>query len=145
MKLKRLVLAITSINVLLLVGILIDPENVFASQLFRLYGKLCHQGGEIQVLDKTLKLPLCYRCLGIHICAFLGGWIYTLHTSRKTLHLSLLFLCVCTLPMIIDGVFEISRHFDYKIMSFVTGSMFGFACIVCILQGLESKSTRLKP
>ena len=94
-RLGDLVLAITTVNVVLLTYVLIDQRSDLALYLFNMYGRICHQGDGIRVFEIPVKLPLCYRCMGVHVFLFLGGWTYALFISRKTFKVSFLFLHVC--------------------------------------------------
>jgi uncharacterized membrane protein len=134
-----LVLAVTTTNVVLLTYVLIDQGGRIAQCLYELYGKICHQGDAIWMFGTLLKLPLCYRCMGIHTFLFLGGWTYALILSRMNIKVSLLFLLLCASPMVVDALFGISVHLQSEIVRFVSGALFGFACIVCILQGLRPR------
>ncbi|MBN2213690.1 MAG: DUF2085 domain-containing protein [Bacteroidales bacterium] len=105
--------------------------------MHRFYGYLCHQGENLNLFNHNIVLPLCFRCLGIHIFLFTGGWIYEFFIYKTKHRISAWFLVVGTLPMIIDGIFNISKSVNCDFLAFISGSLFGFTCSIIILQGIS--------
>lgn len=136
--LTYVILFLVTINILLILYTIFSPINGFSKFINNRYSYICHQDEECILFSKTVSLPLCYRCLGMHTFFFIGAWLYVLYFFRKRKKFSFIFLIAFTVPIIIDGLFKISRHLNNHYLSFLTGALFGFACIVCIFQGLKS-------
>lgn len=140
--LGHVVLAMTTANVLLLLYLLVDHRGELACSLFRSYGAICHQGDWIHIFGTPVELPLCYRCTGIHVSLFLGGWLYTLLIARRYQKVSIRHFLLLVSPMVADALFGISTQMQSGVLAFLTGSLFGLGCIICILQGLRVRWRR---
>jgi len=125
-----------SANALLIAASILFQNTSLAVYLNKYYGFLCHQGENLILFHRTIKLPLCYRCMGIHSFLFIGAWVYELFMFRKKYKVSFWFLLIGTLPIVLDGFFGISKLIHSDFLSFASGSLFGFTCSVIILQGI---------
>jgi uncharacterized membrane protein len=139
LRLGHVVLALTTANALLLLYLLVDHRGELAGSLFRSYGGICHQGDWIHLFGTPVALPLCYRCMGIHLFLFLGGWLYVLAIAGRNRKVSFRLFLLLVSPMVVDALFGISTQMQSGILAFLTGSLFGLGCIISILQGLRAR------
>lgn len=136
---RFLIILLFSLNFSLITISILFQKTKFSYFLFQNYALICHQGNRLILWGKVINLPLCFRCIGIYSFLFFGCWIYILFVSKKGIKITFLFLSICTLPIILDGFLGISKLYDIKFLPFLTGSLFGFACSLCILQGIRKK------
>jgi len=104
--LVNILLILISVNMFLILFVSFIPGNDISGFFFKGYGHVCHQGEQGILFGKIVPLPLCYRCLGMHVFFFVGAWIYILYFFRKGKKFSFLFLILFSLPIVIDGLFK---------------------------------------
>lgn len=114
----------------------LGSDNLFAYHLIKFfYSPVCHQNIEKSFFCNHLQLMVCARCTGIYfgalITAFLNLLPVTVSISKRLLFYS-------AIPMIIDVIFINIGVYQYnKVISFITGNIFGASVFIFIFELLK--------
>ncbi|MBN2533074.1 MAG: DUF2085 domain-containing protein [Spirochaetales bacterium] len=142
--LTGLKLSIYSILILFNVAglfLLFFPEVVPIRYFGVIFKTVCHQGDVLVFMHHTFRLPLCYRCSGLYFFLLIGAFsakrLQKIMKGRRVY----LVLFAGVLPMILDGFLKFSAQSNLKLISFLTGSIFGFTCGAIIMYGINNLIT----
>ena len=101
------------------------------------YSNVCHQNAEKSFFCRNAPLLVCARCLGIYLGALFSASILILWNHPYILKTR--FLILFSIPMLLDVTLLTLNIYNYnKILSSITGFLFGSAVFVYILGGIEN-------
>lgn len=102
-----------------------------------IYSNVCHQNIQKSFSCDNNYFFVCARCTGIYLGAFVASLIISIFNINKILNTKYLYLL--SVPMILDVTLLIFKVYDYnKMISSITGFLFGSAVFIYILNGIEN-------
>lgn len=102
-----------------------------------IYSNVCHQNIQKSFSCDNNYFFVCARCTGIYFGAFMALLTILIFKVNKLLKTKYLYFF--SVPMILDVAFQFFNVYDYnKIVSSITGFLFGSAVFIYILNGIEN-------
>jgi uncharacterized membrane protein len=104
---------------------------------------ICHQIGYKSFIINNLQFLVCARCTGIYSGAFTASTISLI--LENIFPKSIKYLALASLPLLLDVIFTTLEIYPYyKVLSFSTGIVFGYAVFYYILTGFEKLFAEIK-
>ena len=109
----------------------------------KIFAPVCHQQLYKTIIIEGNALMVCARCSGIYFGGLVSSFI--LFFLMKDFLPSIKVLFIAALPMLLDVILYSSGFYEYnKIISFLTGFLFGSAALFYIYVGLIDFFVELK-